>query len=854
MSGAASYRMRHAALFAGLGLTLAFVGLFFLRVGFLDAVELRLYDLRMRLLETKGQDENIILVNIDDASIRNLGRWPWSRSIIAQGLEKIAKGDPKAVGLNVFFGETEESGGLLVLDKLQQAFSRLGLLGQPGGSEFSREMATLRAGADHDAVLARSLSQAGNVVLPMIFTSAGLVDEDGAELDALLSRQALGAVRTAKGGSCPGAVEAMLPIPSLFEAAAGLGHINMLPDADGSVRSEALLFKYRGAYFPSYSLRVLAQAMGLSSKDIRADLGASVSLANLGIPTTPGSDFFIRFRGPHGAFPGVSFFDVLHDKIPPSAFKGKIVLVAPTAAGVANPVATPVDPAMPLGELTANAVWSMENGLFIVRPMWNDAAQLLALLLAGGAISFLLPRLRARAAAALFLLLLAVLFGGSTYLFVARGMWVEAAYPLVLTVFGYITIISLKYFMAETDKDQVEGESAETNRMLGLSFQSQGMLDMAFDKFRRVPVDEGMKEILYNLALDYERKRQFNKAVAAYDHIERNDPAFKDVAERKKRMLKLGDTIILGGSSGGDSLLAGGADTHPTLGRYELLGELGRGAMGVVYKGRDPRINRTTAIKTFRFTEGLEPEEAAKFKEMFFREAESAGTLNHPNIVTIYDAGEEQDLAYIAMEYLEGKSLQALISQKALPPLRIILRRLADAARALDYAHLKGIVHRDIKPANLMVSVAGEIKITDFGIARITASSNTQTGVVKGTPQFMSPEQIAGRKVDGRSDIFSLGVVLYQILTGRLPFTGDNVTTLMHRIINEPHPDPKTLNPGIMKALVQVIDKALQKDPDKRYQRAGQMAAHLDKIAAWLDARAAATPSRQGQGGAHAGS
>ena len=387
--------------------------------------------------------------------------------------------------------------------------------------------------------------------------------------------------------------------------------------------------------------------------------------------------------------------------------------------------------------------------------------------------------------------------------------------------------------------------------MLGLSFQSQGMLDMAFDKFRRCPLDGEMKDILYNLALDFERKRQLNKAAAVYEHIEEHDPKFKDVVERKKRLVQASETMVFGdgllsSGAGGDDLMSTAATgTRPTLGRYEVMRQLGKGAMGVVYLGQDPRINRTTAIKTFRFAEDFEPEEAEELKQKFFREAESAGTLSHPNIVTIYDAGDEQDLAYIAMEYLEGTDLERYTKKDGLLPMRKVIGYVADVADALGYAHDKGIVHRDVKPANIMLLKSGVIKITDFGIARITATSQTQTGVVKGTPYYMSPEQISGEKVDGRSDIFSLGVMLYQMLTGELPFKGDNPAALMHQIMNTPHPDPRKFNPKILKPLVFILNKALEKDRDKRYQKAGQMAAHLQELGRKLDAVMAQKKAQQ---------
>ena len=276
-------------------------------------------------------------------------------------------------------------------------------------------------------------------------------------------------------------------------------------------------------------------------------------------------------------------------------------------------------------------------------------------------------------------------------------------------------------------------------------------------------------------------------------------------------------------------------DTKPTLGRYEVVDELGRGAMGVVYKGEDPKIHRTVAIKTVRLTD-FDEEIVDEMKERFFREAESAGLLTHPNIVTIYDCGEEHDLAYIAMEYLNGEDLADYTKKETLLPIRETLNILAQASVALDYAHSKGIVHRDIKPANIMrIKETGEIKVADFGIARITSSSKTKTGVVLGTPSYMSPEQIAGKKVDGRSDIFSLGVVLFEMLTGQKPFAGEDMTSLMFKIAKENHPSPRSINARIPQVVERIIDKALEKEKANRYQKAGQIAEHLKKVVEKID-------------------
>ena len=271
-------------------------------------------------------------------------------------------------------------------------------------------------------------------------------------------------------------------------------------------------------------------------------------------------------------------------------------------------------------------------------------------------------------------------------------------------------------------------------------------------------------------------------------------------------------------------------ESRITIGRYEIIRPIGKGAMGEVFLGRDPHINRLTAIKTVHFEDTFADEDIEQIKGKFFREAESAGALSHPHIVTIYDAGEDGDSAYIAMEFLEGSTLLRFARRHYLLPLRRLIRYMVQVAEALEYAHTQGVIHRDIKPANIILMQSGQVKITDFGIAHIATSSQTQTGVVKGTPYYMSPEQFSGQKVDGRSDIFSLGTTMFQLLTGTLPFYAESPALLMNQIMNFPHPNPRAINPRIVPAMVAIVDKALAKDRDDRYPNAKTLASDLRRL------------------------
>jgi serine/threonine-protein kinase len=445
----------------------------------------------------------------------------------------------------------------------------------------------------------------------------------------------------------------------------------------------------------------------------------------------------------------------------------------------------------------------------------------------------LLPKLSAGKGAILTGGLLAAIFATHFGLMVGAGLWLQLMLPATLLVVGHAMLTTKRYLVTERGKEKADTESAESNRMLGLAFQQQGQLDMAFDKFRKAPLHDEVMENMYSLALDFERRRQFNKAESVFRYMATYNPKFRDLEERLARNKQLSETIILGGSAGartnaGTMILQGGAQEKPMLGRYQVEKELGKGAMGVVYGGRDPKIGRVVAIKTMALSVEFEADELKEAKERFFREAETAGRLTHTNIVTIYDAGEEHDLCFIAMEFLKGKDLVPYTKQPNLFAPDKVLSIVERVGDALSYAHSMGVVHRDIKPANIMYEPESDtVKVTDFGIARITDSSRTKTGMVLGTPSYMSPEQLAGKKIDGRSDLFSLGVTLYQMLAGRLPFEGESMTQLMFAIANTPHPAIREFNPALPEWIDAIIDNALTKDLEKRYQTGADFAAAI---------------------------
>jgi eukaryotic-like serine/threonine-protein kinase len=351
---------------------------------------------------------------------------------------------------------------------------------------------------------------------------------------------------------------------------------------------------------------------------------------------------------------------------------------------------------------------------------------------------------------------------------------------------------------------------------------------------------------LYTLGTQLERRGRATQATAVYRHLARFDNTYRDVAERLRRLMDLErakpkaavppppEKIIASPTPPQAAPAATGvtgiaSSDIQRLGRYQLEREIGRGAMGIVYLGRDTAINRMVAIKAIPLASEFSDAELVEARSRFFREAETAGRLNHPNIVTIYDVGEERGLAYIAMEYLKGKHLSDYAKSSNLMEPRKVLEVIGRTAEALGFAHKQGVVHRDIKPANLMYDPSTDIlKITDFGIARLSGAGSTRTGIVLGTPSFMSPEQLEGRTVTGHSDLFSLGVSLFQLLTGQLPFTADSMTGLMQQIAEAPHPPLRAFRPDLPACVENVIDRALAKNPDARFDSGAQMAAALE--------------------------
>ncbi len=830
-SSAKRGRFWRADWFAG-ALVVVAVFILWKSTDFFEALERRFYDMAS-VQSSRLPSDRIAVIAIDDQSIANIGRWPWPREIHAELIDKLAGAKAKTIAYNILFFEPQTDRGLVFIRKIKD------LLGGNADLAQNEALAKLMAEAEQtlnsDGKLAASMGKAGNVLVPSVFVLGEPLGKPDKDLPAAVAKNTF----DEKNGFSWPVISGQYPIESIAKAAGGIGHLNQTNDVDGAVRADPLLVNYYGHALPSMALLAAARSLNLNPADIKVLPGEGLQIGKLKIRTDEGARIlpqYYRVRDGKPAFAADSFYDVLSGKIPASKYADKIVLIGPTAQGVGTSFPVPGYPGLSPAEMMAHVTSNILSEHYIVEPSWGGMAALAAFLLVAAYVIALLPRLTAGMAAIFtggaFVLLLAIEY----FLLSGSATWLRLVLPAALLAIGHLALTTKRFLVTEAGKLKSDEESAETNRMMGLALQGQGQLDMAFDRFRRVPMNDEVMANLYNLALDFERKRQFNKAQAVYEHMAAYNRKYKDLESKLNRAKNLSETVILGGGGGhpgGTMLLDGGGVEKPMLGRYQVEKELGKGAMGVVYLGKDPKIGRVVAIKTMALSQEFEGEELVDARERFFREAETAGRLQHQNIVTIFDAGEEHDLAYIAMEFLKGKDLVDFCRDGQLLAMPKVLSIVARVAEALAYAHRQNVVHRDIKPANIMYELDSDtVKVTDFGIARITDSSKTKTGLVLGTPSFMSPEQIAGKKVDGRSDLYSLGVMLFQMLTGVLPFRGDSMAELMYKIANEEAPDIRIIRPDIPERLANVVALALSKRSETRYQDGDQFAADLKSVQA----------------------
>jgi serine/threonine-protein kinase len=562
---------------------------------------------------------------------------------------------------------------------------------------------------------------------------------------------------------------------------------------------------------PGIDGRIRYDRPELRAEATTPSLGAYVAEHVAGTAAAVGGDTeaerrWLRFFTRH-SFTAIALRDA---RSQPNLLHGRVVIAGPTVPAYRTSLGLLSAPEL-LAQVVAGSLEGRRimGGPFAAALAWTAAALLIAL-------ACLRPPSTRRALALAAGAGALGLVTAAGVLFTVLDFWLPVAGPAAWLAFASAAF-------AASSTGLATGRAQDTALAEARRAAAEGRFDEAWSHYRQVSPTPALLPELYDVGCALESNGATRDAAELFHRLTQVDGSFRDVAKRLVRCSRPHGDVSAPGSM------------PAAMGRYQLLEPIARGAMGYVYLGRDPKINRIVALKVIDLAEEFEPAELETASRSFLREAEIAGRLSHPNIVTIFDVGESTGLAYIAMEYLKGRHLSEFTKAEHLLPVATVLDLLGRTADALDYAHAQNVVHRDIKPANIMYDSASDgLKITDFGIARLIDVSRTRTGIVLGTPAFMSPEQLEGKNVNGHTDLFALGVSLYQLLTGHLPFRGASMTKLMFVIANEPHEPVTSVRPGLPAWLDPIIDRALAKDPADRYQSGAEMAAALRFGAAQL--------------------
>jgi hypothetical protein len=560
------------------------------------------------------------------------------------------------------------------------------------------------------------------------------------------------------------------------------GAVNIQPDSDSVLRQSDLWQLDSGVMSPSLPLAINFESSESSS-------GNMVSGAN-----------DVIFFSNYAEIPRIDL-DRLLASDATASLKDATVFVDSDLA-IADAVAIlPSGQLVTTSEIIATLLADVENGQTIRTPQVIEAMEYLIPAMLAILAVLLLPGRNRHQIAILALIIVAILLLFETALLFGFHIRVDLGRPML--VFIGVAILSTRLV---ANPGKASGDSFRK----GADFLAAGRLEPAFAEFRRCNPSETVSAVMYKLSHQFEQQAKPERAEAVLEWMKRTQGSVK---------------------AANDAQLGNGAAPE-RLGRYVIERRIGRGAMGAVYLAKDPRINRTIALKAISIETEFEDEELREARLRFYREAESAGRLTHPNIITVFDAGEDKGLAYIAMEFVPGIPLRDFTNAKRLLAPKRALELAAATADGLDYAHNQGVIHRDIKPANLLYNPKdSSVKISDFGVARMTDNNKTKTGIVLGTPMYMSPEQLGAEDLTGLSDLFSLGVTLYELLVGEVPFNASNIAVLMTKITTEEPVPVSTRRGGIPSSVDAVLAKALAKRPQDRFSCGAEMAAALRNCA-----------------------
>lgn len=777
-------------------ITILVLSLYAGRYGVLEKLSVQIQDgmfgLRGRM-DTLPAD--IVIVGIDDRSVDHVGKWPWQRDLLASLIFAISQGSPKVVGLDIFLPEEIE----------EDTSGRTDLL-------------------------AYEIYVAGNVILPIYFSLSDVGITPTPVPDPIMT-SAIGNAKdfekVASHLTC--ARHVYFPSHALVEASYGFGHINIDYDTDGSIRREPVLINYDGYLYPSFGLQLASRYWKVNPTQIKPKREGGLAVSNVTIPTDSRQRMLLNYHGPNLSFKRISALEVLAGEVNPKIFTGRIVLVGLTSTESKTWVNIPAFGEINEVERIATVTENIIHHDFLrhISPLWN----VLALILIGIFCALVLPNVSLTHRTVILLVFLFVVFNLNYILFSSFGILAKPIYPILELLFFLIVAPGIKSKAVgrkEAEKERLEMGSAEVKLHVDHEQTekepSEGKVDVSIQTVSKESIREKTEQIYSETT---EPKRDDGK-----EREESPSLSTPTTGVSSDQTAAFPETPISPTPSDESPtpLPTGESPSFSQLGRYKIIQLLGKGGMGTVYKGLDPALDRSVALKTIRLDFALSPAEISELKERLIREAKAAGRLSHPNIVTIYDVGEEGGLHYIAMEYLSGYTLEDFIKKKGELNYRIVAKIIMQTCEALSYAHQHGIVHRDIKPANIMLLEDFHVKVMDFGIARLETGSLTQSNVTLGTPRYISPEQLEGKPADKRSDLFSLGVVIYELLTRQKPFLGENISSLMYRILNHNPPPPSSLDEKTPLLFDRIVSKAMAKNPEERYQDAEEISQILKEF------------------------
>jgi CHASE2 domain-containing sensor protein/tRNA A-37 threonylcarbamoyl transferase component Bud32 len=695
----------------------------------------------------------------------------------------------------------------------------------PGG-ELSRsnQLDGFRNRYDQREQLIKELQNSGKVVLAAY--SANFSGENSSPQNCAMHQVNLQSDSTDALQSIQQIRYLTMPTTQVCESAAAIGFSDFWPDNDGVVRSADLLINANGIYLPSLALATAA-AFSNDGQGIIPAAENAITLNQQILRTGKNFQILNRYynsKSNQPAFRTETVSSVLSGQLNPAVIRNRIVLIGEASNAAMPGISTPINPRMTPMEVVASSVSNILEKDYLLRPNWLPLLEnglLVAILFV---VLLWMPKMPTIGSVLMGIMLAMMVIAIEAWLLVSEAIWAQFATTAIFTAISVWTMHIWNLIVFKQTKATRPSHQAMSPR----KFSEQSALDLEFSVLRQqAPTDE-TKEKMYDIAYAHAQTKEFARAERVLTHIATLDPNYKDVSKLLNKLSGARKKKVARHKAGAASLPA----DRRTLGRYEIDRVLGRGAMATVYLGRDPKINRKVAIKTVALAKEFDEAELQDARLQFRREAESAGRLNHPNIIAIYDAGEDDEVSYLAMEYFKGVSLLQHAQPDNLMPPKWVLELVARAAEALDYAHRQNVVHRDVKPANLMYHAATDtLKLTDFGIARLTDSSRTKTGIILGTPSYMSPEQLSASGVTGQSDLYSLGVTMYQLLTGNAPFRADSIPKLMDKIMNEKHRPTSELRNDLPACIDAIMDKSMAKDPNARFTSGREMAIQLRECA-----------------------